>query len=208
MLDIDYPWDSCQLPINVFDSLYRSFQREVLPELNRRGIAALGMKSLGGDGQFITAAGLSPEECRRYALSQPITTLVCGMQTIDNLAQDLAIARNFVPMSVAEQAALRERVRREATDGRHEWFKSTTFFDSQYHRDQHGFSGACGRPALGPRFLGGGGAEREAPEEPAELAVFPDHQRRAGGEYRGVGAGRGADQQHEHELADGHAAEQ
>lgn len=42
-------------------------------------------------------------------------------------------------MSVAEQAALRERVRREATDGRHEWFKSTTFFDSQYHRDQHGF---------------------------------------------------------------------
>ena len=99
MLDIDYPWDSCQLPINIFDSLYRSFQREVLPELNRRGIAALGMKSLGGDGQFITAAGLSPEECRRYALSQPITTLVCGMQTLDNLAQDLAIARSFVPMS-------------------------------------------------------------------------------------------------------------
>ena len=139
MLDIDYPWDSCQLPINVFDSLYRSFQREVLPELNRRGIASLGMKSLGGDGQFITAAGLSPEECRRYALSQPITTLVCGMQTLDNLAQDLAIARDFVPMCTAEQAALRERVRREATDGRHEWFKSTTFFDSQYHRDQHGF---------------------------------------------------------------------
>ena len=61
------------------------------------------------------------------------------MQTLDNLAQDLAIARNFVPMTTTEQAALRERVRREATDGRHEWFKSTTFFDSQYHRDQHGF---------------------------------------------------------------------
>ena len=139
MLDIDYPWDSCQLPINVFDSLYRSFQREVLPELNRRGIAGLGMKSLGGDGQFVTDAGLSPELCRRYALSQPITTLICGMQTLDNLAQDLAIARNFVPMSTTAQAALRERVRREATDGRHEWFKSTNFFDSQYHRDQHGF---------------------------------------------------------------------
>ncbi|MAG36292.1 MAG: aldo/keto reductase, partial [Dehalococcoidia bacterium] len=49
MLDIDFSWDSCQMPINVFDSLYRSFQQDVLPELNRRGIACLGMKSLGGD---------------------------------------------------------------------------------------------------------------------------------------------------------------
>ena len=62
---------------------------------------------------------------------------------MENLEQDVAIARAFTPMSSEEQETLRTQVRHEATDGRHEWFKSTQRFDSQYHRDQHGF------PALG-----------------------------------------------------------
>ncbi|MBM4437104.1 MAG: aldo/keto reductase [Actinobacteria bacterium] len=139
LLARDFPWDACQMPVNVFDSLFRSFARELLPELNRRGVACLGMKALGGDGQFVTAAGLTAQECRRYALSQPISTLICGMVSHDELRQDLAIARTFTPMTAAEQQALRERVRRMATDGRHEWFKTTTYFDHVYHRDQHGF---------------------------------------------------------------------
>ena len=139
MLDMGYEWDSCQMPINVFDSLYRSFEHGMLPELNARGIACLGMKSLGGEGQFVTEAGLTASDCRRYALSQPITTLICGITSTENLEQDLAIARTFVPMSTAEQDALRERVRRPATDGRFEWFKASTYFDHIYHRDQHQF---------------------------------------------------------------------
>lgn len=139
MLDQDFAWDTCQMPVNVLDAHYRSFQREILPELNRRQIGVIAMKSLGGAGQLITQVGLTAEQCRRYALSQPVSTLVCGIESMENLQQDLDIARNFTPMSAEEQERLRAAVYEQATDGRHEWFKSTQRFDSQYHRDQHGF---------------------------------------------------------------------
>ncbi len=144
MLEQEFEWDACQLPITVMDAHYRSFQKEVLPELNRRGIASLGMKSLGGLGQFITEVGLTPDECRRYALSLPISTLIVGVDSMERLEQELAIARGFVPMAEDEKAALLAKVRAEASDGRHEWYKSTQHFDSQTHRDQHAFPPLAG----------------------------------------------------------------
>jgi len=139
MLDMDFAWDTCQLPVNVPDAHYRSFQREILPQLAERGIGAIGMKSLGGEGQMIIELGLTPAQCRHYSLSQSISTLVCGIQSLENLQQDVAIGRTFAPMTEEEQARLRAVVRPQSGDGRHEWFKSTQRFDSQYHRDQHGF---------------------------------------------------------------------
>ena len=139
MLQTGFDWDTCQLPINIADAHYRSFQKEILPELNRRGIAAIGMKSLGGDAQLIKQGGLTPQQCRRYALSLPISTLVCGIESMENLQQDLEIARNFTPMSDQEKAELLDRIKPQATDGRHEWFKSTQYYDSKLHRDQHAF---------------------------------------------------------------------
>ncbi len=139
MLDLGFDWDTCQLPINVMDAHYRSFQHELLPELTDRGIGVIGMKSLGGGGQLITDAGLTAEQCRRYSLSLPISTLVCGMESLENLQQDVGIAREFTPMSEGERHELEAAVLEEATDGRHEWFKSTQYYDSQFHRDQHGF---------------------------------------------------------------------
>jgi predicted aldo/keto reductase-like oxidoreductase len=143
MLDQDFEWDTCQMPINVLDAHYRSFQKEILPTLNRRNIGVIGMKSLGGRGQLVTELGLTAEQCRAYALSLPISTLVCGIQSLENLQQDVDMARAFTPWSEAQQQELSASVYKEATDGRHEWFKSMQTFDSQYHRDQHGF------PALG-----------------------------------------------------------
>ena len=81
MLAHDYPWDSCQLPLNCFDASFRSFEQRVLPELNRRGIAAIGMKSLGGDARSVTARHVTPQEAIRYTLSLPIATLVSGIDT-------------------------------------------------------------------------------------------------------------------------------
>ena len=139
MLDMDFAWDTCQLPINVLDVHYRSFQKEILPELNRRNIGAIGMKSLGGRGQLVSDLGLTAQQCRRYALSLPISTLSCGIQSQENLEQDLAIARDFSPMSVTERKALADSVHEEAGDGRYEWFKTMQTYDSPYHREQHGF---------------------------------------------------------------------
>jgi len=139
MLDHDFDWDTCQMHINVLDAHYRSFQKEILPILNQRNIGVIGMKSLGGRGQLVTELGLTAEQCRRFALSLPISTLVCGIESVENLQQDVEMARAFTPMSAAQQQELLESVYAEATDGRHEWFKSMQTFDSQYHRDQHGF---------------------------------------------------------------------
>jgi predicted aldo/keto reductase-like oxidoreductase len=141
MLEHDFPYTTVQLPINVLDASFRSFGRRVLPELAKRGIAALGMKSLGGEGQLVTKAGLTPEECIRFALSQPIASLVSGMDSIRVVDQNVAIARDFRPMSEEELRELAKKTAKIASDGRHEWFKTTPYFDSKYHRDQHGFPG-------------------------------------------------------------------
>ncbi len=139
MLAKNFDWDTCQLPINIFDAHYRSFQNETLPELKRRNIGAIGMKSLGGRGQPITELGLTAKQCRGFALSLPISTLVCGIESLENLKQDIEIAHAFSSILEAEHKNLLKSVSKEASDGRYEWFKSTQFFDSQYHRDQHGF---------------------------------------------------------------------
>ena len=139
MLAKNFDWDTCQLPINVMDAHYRSFQNEILPELNRRNIGAIGMKSLAGRGQPINELGLTAEQCRGFALSLPISTLVCGIESQENLKQDIEMARSFSPFPKKVQEELLKSIYKEASDGRHEWFKSTQFFDSQYHRDQHGF---------------------------------------------------------------------
>jgi predicted aldo/keto reductase-like oxidoreductase len=139
MLDQGFEWDSVQIPITVMDPHYRSFISEILPILNERDIGCIGMKSLGGEGQFVANAKLSPQDCRRFAMSQPISTLVTGMESLENVDQDAGIARDFVPMSETEQTALLESVQQIAGDGRHEWYKSTQFYDSPCHRNQHEF---------------------------------------------------------------------
>jgi hypothetical protein len=67
-----------------------------------------------------------------------------GMASMDDLKQNLALARNFKPITAAEKEALLTRTREQATDGRHELFKSTKTFDGPFHRKQHGFDLAVG----------------------------------------------------------------
>lgn len=140
MLAHDFPFDTCQMPLNVFDATYRSFEREVLPLLNKRGIAPLGMKSLSGNAQPIKQGIVSPEEAIRYALSLPIASLVSGIDSREVLVQNLAIARRFTPLTAAEMEQLRTRVALYARDGRFELFKSTNRYDGPIGREQHGLS--------------------------------------------------------------------
>ena len=138
MLAHDYPWDACQLPLNCFDASFRSFEQRVLPELNRRGIAAIGMKSLGGDARSVTARVVSPQDAIRYTLSLPIATLVSGIDTMRILRQNLAIAQGFRPMTARQRQTLLKRVAPAARDGRFELYKITAAFDGNESRRQHG----------------------------------------------------------------------
>jgi predicted aldo/keto reductase-like oxidoreductase len=140
MLAHDFPFDTCQMPLNVFDGTYRSFEHEVLPLLNQRGIAPLGMKSLSGNAEPVKQGIVTPEEAIRYVLSLPIASLVSGIDSRQVLQQNLDIARRFTPMTIADREALRTRVARYAMDGRFELFKSTNRYDGRIGREQHGLS--------------------------------------------------------------------
>ena len=140
MLD-KHKWDTVQLPVNVCDHFYRSFIHDVVPEANKRGIGVIGMKSLGGGqpGRFVTAKVCTAQEAMRFALNQDIASLVVGIDSMDILKQDLAIARGLKPFGEQELKDLLAKVKPHAGDGRHERFKSTIDFDGPYHRKQHGF---------------------------------------------------------------------
>jgi predicted aldo/keto reductase-like oxidoreductase len=139
MLAHNYPFDSVQMPLNPFDATYRSFQTHVLPEVNRRGMAALGMKSLGGNGQPIIKGIVTVEEALRYAMSLPVATTISGIDSLTVLRQNLAIARGFQPMTSAEMEALSQRCAPAAGDGHLELYKSTMKYDGDLGRNQHGF---------------------------------------------------------------------
>jgi predicted aldo/keto reductase-like oxidoreductase len=141
MLDRDFPFDTCQLPLNCFDSTFqeRSFERQVLPELLRRGIAPIGMKSLGGDGRQVKEKVITAEEGLRYAMSLPVMTTVSGIDSMKVLRQNLKVAAGFRPMSARQMDALRRRVRGEAEDGRYELYKTSAKHEGPEGRKQHGF---------------------------------------------------------------------
>jgi uncharacterized protein len=140
MLAKPYPWATVQMPLNVMDVHYRSFQKQVLPVLLQRGIGALGMKSLGGNGSIVAKAGIPVEDALRYVLSLPISTLVSGIDSEKVLEQNLKIVRAFQPLSEEERRAIESKTLALAGDGRFELFKSSKAFDGPVHRKQHGFS--------------------------------------------------------------------
>jgi aryl-alcohol dehydrogenase-like predicted oxidoreductase len=139
MLKHDYIFDTCQLPLNCFDATFRSFEEQVLPVLVRRGIAAIGMKSLSGDGRQVKEKVVTAEEALRYAMSLPVATTVSGIDSLKVLRQNLRIAQGFRPMSTRQMDALRKRVRKAAEDGRYELYKTTATHDGKVGRKQHGF---------------------------------------------------------------------
>jgi uncharacterized protein len=139
MLSHGFPFDACQLPLNCFDGSFRSFEKEVLPELQQRGIAALGMKSLGGGGDPVKKGVVSVTEALRYAMSLPVASTVSGIDSLDILRQNIGIARGFTPMKGEEMAALRARCERFAADGRFELYKTSMKYDGKPGREQHGF---------------------------------------------------------------------
>jgi aryl-alcohol dehydrogenase-like predicted oxidoreductase len=139
MLRRGYPFDSVQMPLNCLDANFRSFEKLVLPELNRRGIAALGMKCMGGTATAVKTGLVTAEEMLRYAMSLPVATTIAGIDSLDVLHQNLGVARGFTPMTSAEMQALRERCAETAADGRHETYKVSLRFDNPQSRLPHGF---------------------------------------------------------------------
>ena len=139
MLATGFPFDSVQMPLNAFDASFHSFEQQVLPELNRRGIAALGMKPICGHGAPVQKGVLTGEEALRYAMSLPVTTTITGIDKPEVLQQALKVAQGFEPLQPSAMQALRDRCRQYAADGRFELYKLSLQFDNPEARLAHGF---------------------------------------------------------------------
>ena len=147
MLNRGYHFDTVQMPINPFDSSYRSFEKNVLPVAVQKGMAVFGMKSMGGSGEPIVHGALTPTEALSYAMSVPgISTTISGMDSMGVLDQNLEILRDFHPLSQKQMTDLREHGR-QFHDGRYELFKSSVKYDGDLGREQHNYPSAAELPA-------------------------------------------------------------
>src|SRR5688572_5126194 len=121
--------DAVQMPLNVMDAHYRSFEKLVLPELVRRKIGVLGMKSMG-HGVILKSKTVTAVECLRYALTLPTSVVITGIDSMKILNQAIEVASSFQPMSAAEIDAVLAKTRASADGGRYELFKTSSLFDS------------------------------------------------------------------------------
>ena len=124
-----FHFDTVQMPINVMDAHFRSFSQLVVPEAVKQGIGVLGMKSMGSQ-VILKANVVKPIECLHFALNQPTSVVITGIDSMQILDQAFEAARTFKPMSSQEVSALLARTKDAAKDGRFELFKTTSHFDS------------------------------------------------------------------------------
>ncbi len=135
MLRRPFEWDTVQMPLNVLDAHYESFQKQVLPVCRDRRISVIGMKALAAqNGIIVRDLGISAEFARRYSLSLPITALVCGIQSRANLRQDLAIARDFKPLTEDEVVQVLAKAEPRAKNGQMEAYKVGNYGCDWHHK--------------------------------------------------------------------------
>jgi aryl-alcohol dehydrogenase-like predicted oxidoreductase len=123
-----FQFDTVQMPLNVMDAHYRSFEKLVLPELVKENIGVLGMKPLA-NGMILKSNTVTATECLQYALNLPTSVVITGCESMKDLEQALNAARTFKPMSDEEVAALLARTANAASRGKFELFKTTSVYD-------------------------------------------------------------------------------
>jgi predicted aldo/keto reductase-like oxidoreductase len=127
--DAGFAFDAAQMPLNVMDAHFRSFEKIVVPELVRAGVGVLGMKSMA-NGIILRSNTATPTECLHYALNLPTSVVITGCDSLEILDQALDAARTFRPMSAQQTAALLAKTAKAAAGGEFEPFKTSSIFDS------------------------------------------------------------------------------
>jgi aryl-alcohol dehydrogenase-like predicted oxidoreductase len=130
-----FKFDSVQMPLNVMDAHYRSFEREVLPELVKQNIGVLGMKCMA-NGVLLKSGTVSPIECLYYALNLPTSVVITGIDSMDILDQACQAVETFKPMTVQEVDSLLARTVKAAARGLYEPFKTTSLYDGTAQNPQ------------------------------------------------------------------------
>jgi predicted aldo/keto reductase-like oxidoreductase len=130
-----FTFDAVQMPLNVMDAHFNSFEKEVLPVLTKEGIGVLGMKSMG-DPYILKSKTVTAIECLHYAMNLPTSVVITGCDSLPILQQALSAARTFQPMDSSQVAALLAKTARVAGGGQFELYKTTHHFDGTVHNPQ------------------------------------------------------------------------
>jgi predicted aldo/keto reductase-like oxidoreductase len=131
----NFTFDAVQMPLNVMDAHFESFEKKVLPVLVEHKIGVLGMKSMG-DSNILASKTVTPVECLHYAMNLPTSVVITGCDSMHILQQALNAARSFRPMSAEKVAALLAKTSQAARNGRYEPYKVTHDFDGTYQNPQ------------------------------------------------------------------------
>ena len=124
----DFRFDTVQMPLNVMDAHYRSFEKLVLPELVQQNIGVLAMKTLA-NGTILESKTVTATECLQYAMNLPTSVVITGCENMEDLGQALNAARTFKPLSEEQVTALLARTSQAAARGEFELFKTTSVYD-------------------------------------------------------------------------------
>jgi predicted aldo/keto reductase-like oxidoreductase len=127
--DRQFTFDAVQMPLNVMDAHYESFEKKVLPVLLKHNIGVLGMKPMG-DKYIIESGIVSPRECLQYTMSLPTSVVITGCDSMPILEQAISIARGFRPLTEQQMSSLLARTAQTAKDGHTELYKTGNNFDS------------------------------------------------------------------------------
>ena len=130
-----FRFDAVQMPLNVMDAHFRSFEHQVLPLLLKDEVGVIGMKALG-DPFILQSNTVTPIECLHYAMNLPTSTVITGIDTIEILEQALEAAHTFTPLSREAVARLLARTADAAETGKYELFKTSSRYDGTAHNPQ------------------------------------------------------------------------
>jgi aryl-alcohol dehydrogenase-like predicted oxidoreductase len=123
-----FQFDAVQMPLNVMDAHYRSFEKLVLPELVDQNIGVLAMKTLA-NGLILESKTVTAVECLQYAMNLPTSVVITGCESMENLEQALTAARTFRPMSFEQVRSILDKTAEAASRGKYELFKTTSIYD-------------------------------------------------------------------------------
>ena len=123
-----FQFDAVQMPLNVMDAHYRSFEKMVLPELVEQNIGVLAMKTLA-NGTILESKTVSAIECLQYAMNLPTSVVITGCESMEDLEQALTAARTFKPMSDEQVRGILDKTAEAGSHGKYELFKTTSIYD-------------------------------------------------------------------------------
>jgi predicted aldo/keto reductase-like oxidoreductase len=130
-----FTFDAVQMPLNVMDAHFDSFEKKVLPVLLKNDIGVLGMKPMG-DHVILESKTATPVECLHYAMNLPTSVVITGCDSLPILQQALQAARGFQPMNSSQVEALLEKTAKAAEAGQFELYKTSHRFDGTYANPQ------------------------------------------------------------------------